>query len=144
MVGGVGAWGARFGGWADVLGLGGLVLGLCGLVSGLGVMGFGNVVLGFGVGQVGFAGWWGRFWGSMGCVGTWGIGIWDWRGGRGLGWADFGFWRAVLGCSVPATKQLSTSETIKKIDKRKKNTHKRARKPTKQNRQTVNVQKLLR
>ena len=60
-----------------------------------GVMGFGNVVLGFGVGQVGFAGWWVRFWGSMGCVGAWGIGIWDWRGGRGLGWADFGFWRAV-------------------------------------------------
>ena len=40
LVGGVGVWGARFGGWADGLGLGGLVLGLCGLVSGLGVVGF--------------------------------------------------------------------------------------------------------
>ena len=122
MVGGVGVWGARFGGWADVLGLGGLVLGLCGLVSGLGFMGFGNVVLGFGVGQVGFAGWWVRFWGSMGCVGACGLGIWDWRGGYWLRWSDFGLWRALW---VPATKKmpkLSEVKPSKKNNRKAKNT----------------------
>ena len=85
LVGGVGVWGARFGGWADVLGLGGLVLGLRGGDVGRGRDGFGDVVVGFGVGQFGFTGWWGVFWGSVGCVGAWGIGIWDWRGGYWFG-----------------------------------------------------------
>ena len=124
--------GVGFGCWGTVLGCGGADLGRWRTGLGLGVVCLGMGISGLGEGQFGLTTYRVGFWGSVGCVGAWGIGIWDWRGGRGLGWADFGFWRAVLGCSVPATKQLSTSETIKKIDKRKKNTHKRARKPTKQ------------
>ena len=43
------------------------------VVLGLGVMGFGAWFWGVVVGQVGFAGWWVRFWRSVGAIGAWGF-----------------------------------------------------------------------
>ena len=132
-MGGVGVWGARFGGWADVLGLGGLVLGLRGGDVGRGRDGFGDVVVGI----------WGRAVWVHGFVGhvlglgglCWGMGDWDLglEGGIRV-WVDR-FW-ALSGSWAPDTKISNQSNTTKKEIKATQNTETHKQKPATQHTQT--------
>ena len=68
-----------------------MVLGSEGLVLGLGIMGLGMGISVLEEGHLGFVGRRNGFWGSVGCVGTWGVGFGVWGGCLWLGWA-WGRW----------------------------------------------------